>query len=189
MTQTLTTFEEFFANQKSGKYPYSQLPVITLSDEAKTMVCQSGAIGRYAAKLAGLYPSDPVKALFVDEAYEAITSAYNNFTVYGLSPEAVDEKKKAWIARDLARLNNFVKLRLTADSPFIANKEFSFADIGFYTYFCARKFANPMNKFTVEEIKTNAPELWSYIENLTKTEEIQKCEKKSDEFYAKIASN
>ena len=32
------------------------------------MLAQSGAIERYAAKLAGLYPQDPVAAAFADQA-------------------------------------------------------------------------------------------------------------------------
>lgn len=173
-------------NQKEGKYPYAQLPVITLGTDDKTQVSMSGAMSRYAAKLTGLYPSDPLKALFVDEAYEAVASALDNSVMFSLTPEQIAEKKKIWLERDLIRLDNLVKLRLTPKSPFIANQEFSMADIAFYTFFSTRRFASPLNYFTVEEIQTGAPALWSYIQNLTRTPEIQKCDVKSDEFHDKI---
>lgn len=152
------------------------------------MVCMSGAMARYAAKLAGLYPSDPLEALFVDEAYEAIFSALNNSGMYGLTPEEVAEKKMTWLKTDLIRLEGFVKRRLTDKSPYIANQTFSVADIGFYTFFSPRKFTCPLNHFTIEEIQTGAPTLWSYIQNLAQTPEIRMCDAKSEEFHSNVGT-
>mmetsp|Transcript_28108 Transcript_28108/g.61710 ORF Transcript_28108/g.61710 Transcript_28108/m.61710 type:complete len:142 (+) Transcript_28108:292-717(+) len=36
------------------------------------MHCQSVSLARYAGKLGGFYPTDPVQALFVDEAIESL---------------------------------------------------------------------------------------------------------------------
>ena len=36
-----------------------------------TVIAQTGAQNRYAAKLAGLYPEDPLEAAYCDSIYEA----------------------------------------------------------------------------------------------------------------------
>lgn len=46
------------------------MPVITLP--SGQVVTQSQANSRYAVKLANLYPSDPEKALFVDELIDVV---------------------------------------------------------------------------------------------------------------------
>eukprot|EP00775_Hariotina_reticulata_P004727 gene4727-4977_t len=46
--------------------PFGQIPVLEVDGK---VIAQSGAIDHYAAKLAGLYPSDPLKAALADQAY------------------------------------------------------------------------------------------------------------------------
>ena len=58
-----------FKERKGGtgrtkELPLGSVPVLTVQDG--TVVTQSMAMGRYAAKLANLYPSEPLEALFVD---------------------------------------------------------------------------------------------------------------------------
>jgi hypothetical protein len=61
--------EEFHAQKAQGAYPFGQLPVMEVDGK---LVSQSQALLRYAGKLAGLYPSDPVQALLVDEMIGAV---------------------------------------------------------------------------------------------------------------------
>ena len=53
-------------SELKAKTPFGQLPLVTLDDKAP--VAQSFAILRYVGKLCGLYPEDPIQALYVDEA-------------------------------------------------------------------------------------------------------------------------
>lgn len=67
------TFDEFKARRGEQGYsdtiPSGSLPVLTLP--SGKVICQSGAILRYAAKLAKLYPTDnDEEALLIDEIVE-----------------------------------------------------------------------------------------------------------------------
>ena len=50
--------------------PFGSLPVLDVGGAAPTRIAQSNAILRYAGKLTGLYPNDPMDALRVDELIE-----------------------------------------------------------------------------------------------------------------------
>ena len=49
--------------------PLGSVPVLKVDG---VMHCQSVALARYAGKLGGFYPEDPVQALIVDEAIESL---------------------------------------------------------------------------------------------------------------------
>jgi len=55
-------FEDWPAKKESC--PFGQMPLLWIDDK---MVCQSGAILRYAGKMSGLYPKDDFEAMRVDE--------------------------------------------------------------------------------------------------------------------------
>jgi glutathione S-transferase len=63
------SFSEFGALRFAGAFPFKSLPVLDVAGER---FAQSCAILRYVGKLARLYPEDPVIALRVDMALEAI---------------------------------------------------------------------------------------------------------------------
>lgn len=57
-----------FANRRDrGHYPFDKVPCLHI---ASTTVAQSGSIARYAAKLAGVYPSDHEECAFSDQIFE-----------------------------------------------------------------------------------------------------------------------
>ena len=59
-----------FAQLKaSGVLPFGSLPVLSVDG---VTVSQSVAINRYVGGLAGLYPKDPIQALFCDELLEGL---------------------------------------------------------------------------------------------------------------------
>lgn len=62
-------FPEFGALKAAGAFPFGSVPVLDIGTER---FAQSGAILRYAGKLAGLYPVDAVAALRVDMAIDTI---------------------------------------------------------------------------------------------------------------------
>ena len=60
-----------FRRMKTGhELPFGSLPVLDVGGAAPTRIAQSNAILRYAGKLTGLYPNDPMDALRVDELIE-----------------------------------------------------------------------------------------------------------------------
>lgn len=64
------TFPEFADVRKDT--PFGQVPVLSVDG---VQVTQSDSILRYAGKLAGLYPSDPLQALFCDEVMFVVEEA------------------------------------------------------------------------------------------------------------------
>lgn len=64
------TFAEFADVRKAT--PFGQVPVLYVDG---TLVTQSDAILRYAGKLAGLYPTDPLQALLCDEVAYVVEEA------------------------------------------------------------------------------------------------------------------
>jgi len=54
------------------KLPFGQVPVFEVNDE---MVSQSNAFLRYVGKFSSLYPSDPFKALKVDEILDGVSDS------------------------------------------------------------------------------------------------------------------
>lgn len=64
------TFPEFAEVRKAT--PFGQVPVLYVDG---ALVTQSDSILRYAGKLAGLYPSDPLQALLCDEVAYVVEEA------------------------------------------------------------------------------------------------------------------
>ncbi len=61
------TFPEF--SKMRQKTPFNALPVLEIDG---AVVSQSNAISRYVGKMAGFYPTDPIQALYCDEALDAV---------------------------------------------------------------------------------------------------------------------
>lgn len=81
--------------------PYGVVPVITIDGHQGVESC---AILRYVGKLADLYPTDPLQALFVDEVIDIIES----------------------VARCLDRYHGPDKARLIAERTQCAEKDFPY---------------------------------------------------------------
>merc|ERR1712070_2300 len=123
--------KEFGQAKKEGKY-LSGLPVLVLPDG--TEVTQSNAIVVYAGKKSGLYPSDPVQALKVDEMLGLVQD------VLGKAPSDPDtetkmKKRQEYAQGKLKDFMNMIEARI--QGPFILGDELSVGDLQL-TY-CATK--------------------------------------------------
>jgi glutathione S-transferase len=90
--------------------PLGSLPVLKVDGMS---YCQSAALSRYAAKLAGFYPDDPLEALVVDEVLETCNE------IMGKAPndKDEDEKKKKrieWQNDGLTKYAEFLESRVQA---------------------------------------------------------------------------
>ena len=81
------SYQDFVAAKKEGKFP-TGLPILKLVNGRE--ITQSCAILRYAGKLCGLYPEDPLKAMVCDSILDTLTD------LMAKAPQASspEEKKK-----------------------------------------------------------------------------------------------
>jgi glutathione S-transferase len=70
------SFQDFSANRSN--YPFERVPLLEIDG---VPLSQCNSINRYAAKLAGLYPTDPLQAAFCDEAMDAVEDIVSQVTV------------------------------------------------------------------------------------------------------------
>ena len=105
------------------------MPVLTLPSGKK--IVESGAISRYAAKRAGLYPDDPEKQLQVDEIVELCTSLMVKVPS-DKDPEEKAKNRAAYADGFMKKAFNHIDSRLGEAGPFFLGAEFSLADIHFY---------------------------------------------------------
>jgi len=84
------SFPEFGEARRNMRF--NAVPVLEVDGEA---VSQSDAMSRYVGRLAGLYPTDPMQALYCDEVMGALEDL-THFTVqtFGLEGDALKEARK-----------------------------------------------------------------------------------------------
>lgn len=104
--------------------PLGQVPVLEVDGAAIT---QSIPISRYAAKLAGLYPADPLAALYADEVVATIDE------VWGKIGKAKSPERLAFGAETAPKYIALLEKRLGA-GPFFGGAAPSFADLWFYAF-------------------------------------------------------
>lgn len=108
--------------------PLGQLPTITVNG---TIYSQSMAMARYAAKLAGLYPSNPEHALRVDMISETLVDLMNAFiaTVFGEKDEAVKaEKIKTLLSESMPKALGVLE-SMVQGKFFLGDDSASYADV------------------------------------------------------------
>merc|ERR1712137_681502 len=100
------TFEEFAKKKAEGVYTFGALPVLILEDGSQ--ITQSTAILRWMGKQGGLYPTDLLASLQVDEVMDAIEDIYG---LIGPTMHIKDEEEKLNKRRELSegRLPNHLK--------------------------------------------------------------------------------
>ncbi|GMF17284.1 unnamed protein product [Phytophthora fragariaefolia] len=107
--------------------PFGQVPVLEVNG---TTYAQSMAIARYAAKLAGLYPADPVKALKADMfscSLGELVDALINFVFK--TPDAREKANKQKVFVDETVPKFFTALEKLVEGKFILGDEISYADV------------------------------------------------------------
>jgi prostaglandin-H2 D-isomerase / glutathione transferase len=93
---------------------------------------QSVAIARYAAKLANLYPTDPLEALFVDEIIDTVNDLLNSIP-NNSDATVLKGLREEWAAGKLNILCTFFANKLKATpGAFFRGDKFCVADLFVY---------------------------------------------------------
>ncbi|RLN98812.1 hypothetical protein BBJ28_00018995 [Nothophytophthora sp. Chile5] len=111
------------------KLPLGQLPVVEVDG---TVYAQSMAIARYAAKIAGLYPSDPVEALKADMFSCTLSDLEGPFVeIMFKTKDETEKAEKIKTFVDETVPKSFGALEKLVQGKFILGDKPSFADLQF----------------------------------------------------------
>ncbi|KAF4031067.1 Glutathione S-transferase C-terminal domain [Phytophthora infestans] len=114
---------------KAPTLPFGQVPVLEVDD---TVYAQSMAIVRYAAKIAGLYPTDALEALKVDVfscSLCEIETPFVDFMFLTRDETVKAQKKKVFIEETVPKF--LATLEKMVAGTFILGDKLSYADLQF----------------------------------------------------------
>lgn len=139
--------------------PFGQVPILELDG---TVYSQSMAITRYAAKIAGLYPSDAVEALKVDMFSCSLGDMEAPFIDIAFKTRDETEKAqkmKVFIEETVPKF--FATLEKLVAGKFILGDKLSYADLQFYD------FVSNKVSWIFPDFKTDAfPKLNAVVNNV-----------------------
>lgn len=108
--------------------PLGSMPVLYLPDG--TTIVQSIAIANWAAKKAGMYPTDGDKAGLVDMVMLCSEEALSGAPQAGNSPETLKQRREEFANGALRKLMGVMNDNLKG--PFLLGDELCVADLGIY---------------------------------------------------------
>lgn len=109
--------------------PFGAVPVMHVNGEA---LGQSDAMLRYVGKLGGLYPSDPLEALRVDEVVDTMSDTMlAAFSYYGPDQSKLQKARHLFVEQDIPRYLGTLDDRIKASKrgPFFLGDQVSIADL------------------------------------------------------------
>ena len=120
------TFPEF--GDKRSDLRFRAVPVLEIDGE---VVTQSNAIGRYLGKQAGLYPDDPVQALYCDEVCDAVEDLTHYIVqTFGLKGEDLQRAREQFVETRLKTfVTGFDELLQRGGGEYFANRTLTMADL------------------------------------------------------------
>lgn len=130
-------YDDATANEWPGKkqeMPFGQLPVLKTADG--TLIGQSGAIARYCAKLAGLFPTNVTEIAVVDSIMEQCNDVFNGMVKAKYTPVSNENKGEAWKAfqtETLPKLDWINALLEKIDTAFFGGDAPNAADISIFS--------------------------------------------------------
>ena len=118
-------FADMPALKASGRLPNGQLPILSVGGEVYS---QSVALSRYAARLANLYPAEPLAALVQDEVVASLDEAWSKL------PSNDAALRAAYGETVAPKFLVVVAARLGKDMFFGGGSSPQFADLWSYQY-------------------------------------------------------
>lgn len=120
------TFPEF--QEKRGDTRFNAVPVLDIDG---IVVTQSNAMCRYIGRLAGLYPEDPLQALYCDEAMDACEDLFHIIVrSFGLECEELEKARaklvEGWLTTFLRGLGELLE---RGGGEYFADQRLTIADL------------------------------------------------------------
>mgnify|MGYP000896309571 FL=1 len=127
-------------------------------------ITQSDAITRYAGKLAGLYPEDPLQALFCDEVLGALEDINIKLgATFGMTGDDLKNAREALAAGALPKYLRWLEQQLASHGgEFFADNRLTIADLkafGLLGWLSSGK----LDHIPIDLLETAAPKLKDYV--------------------------
>ncbi|BAL27334.1 glutathione S-transferase family protein [Azoarcus sp. KH32C] len=152
--------------------PLNQVPTLQVNDR---VVTQGDAITRYAGKLAGLYPEDPLQALLCDEimsALEDVNAAIS--TTFGMKGDDFKKAREALAAETLPRYLRWLQRRLeSSGGTYLADNRLTIADLKALVVL-RWLTSGKLDHIPTDLVATVAPALAGYMDRIGSTPAIAK---------------
>lgn len=150
--------------------PLGQVPTLHVNG---VQITQSDAITRYAGKLAGLYPEDPLQALFCDEVLGALEDINIKLgATFGMTGDDLKNAREALAAGALPKYLRWLEQQLANHGgEFFADNRLTVADLkafGLLGWLSSGK----LDHMPVDLIETAAPKLKDYVARIAQLPSI-----------------
>ena len=124
------SFAEF--GEQRADIRFTAVPVLEMDG---AQVTQSNALSRYVGKLAGLYPTDPLQALYCDEVLGAMEDLIHYIVqTFGLEGEAlIAARKKLVEGRMTVFLKGMNDLLVRGGGEYFSDNQLTIADLKVFT--------------------------------------------------------
>lgn len=158
--------------------PLGQVPTLTIDGVAVT---QSDAITRYAGKLAGLYPTDPLQALFCDEIMAALEDVVVKIgATFRLQGEELKTARLALAGEVFPKYLRWLEGQLVGHGgEFLADNRLTVADLKALTVL--RWISSGMlDHIPTDIIENCAPKLRQYVDRIASLPQVS-------HYYASLA--
>ena len=151
------SFSEYLSLRDQGKLPFEQLPVLMVDDQ---IIGQSCAMARYAAKVAGLYPSDEIEAALSDmivDAWRDLLDLFYGCYVDRVTKEKVDKLNEFFEVILPSHLNTFEEIiSKHKNFPFLVTDSINWADLAIFDLLdtldpCAYHWTDESVSFYIKE--------------------------------------
>mmetsp|Transcript_45990 Transcript_45990/g.103379 ORF Transcript_45990/g.103379 Transcript_45990/m.103379 type:complete len:248 (+) Transcript_45990:56-799(+) len=135
-----------FARRRArGDFPFDKVPVLYVDGRA---VAQSGSMARYAAKLAGCYPTDPAACALNDAVFEMAQELCTINPMINCYTGRQFDQVKTWYFGSLPEHVNNIEAQLQAaiggsGGPFFGGSTPSHADFNVYHHFANARLVEP----------------------------------------------
>jgi len=155
-------FQEFGARRTEQRF--NAIPTLEIDGE---MISQSNAIARYVGKMAGLYPEDPMQALYCDEAMGAAEDL-NHYVVqtFGLKDDELKQAREILMnGRLTVFVNGFSELLARGGGKYMADNRLTIADLKVLTQIKNFRSGN-VDHIPADFVDSLAPEMAAYQDRI-----------------------
>jgi len=152
------TFPDFV--DKRSELRFRAVPALEIDGK---IVTQSNAIGRYLGRQAGLYPDDPLQALYCDEVCDALEDMTHYIVqTFGLKGEDLQRAREQLVETRLKTfITGFDELLQRGGGEYFANNALTMADLKMFVQIGGLTSGN-LEHVPTDLVEQQAPALLSH---------------------------